>query len=384
MRADPLSRRTLLRAGLGAAAAALATPPRAHGQAKAPASAAPTEAAPVPVGPVLHLFTWEAYAPSALVEKFQQETGIKVTATTYTSNRELMTKLKANRSGYDVVQPTATLVPAGAREGYYQPIDPDRLRHASELMPSMLRVCDDSGGVLRGVRYALPFAWGAEGLSYDTRRLTAPPDSFGVLHDAAHTGRVSYRATVHAFLATGLWLGLGNRMRDVYVSEDDARGILDQVLDTLIEGKKLVRGYWSTAEEIEQWLTDGAVDVAQTWDATGWRLEGQGKPIRFVAPREGALAWMDTFVIPKEARNVQQAYAWIDFMYTPGNAAVFAAESGHSTVVTGARSHLPPAARRQLEASFPPRAVDNLWWYGVEHSWWPRVIAEYVEKLRAA
>src|SRR5262249_38679494 len=154
----------------------------------------------------------------------------------------------------------------------YQPLDPDRLRHADQLVPRMLRACEQFGGVLRGERYALPFAWGAEGLSYDSGRLGARPDSFGILHDAAHAGRVSYRATAHAFLATGLWLGLGERMRDVYVSEDDARPVLEQVLERLIESKKLVRTYWSTADEIEKLLGDGQVDVAQTWDTTGWKL----------------------------------------------------------------------------------------------------------------
>jgi len=374
--APGFSRRALLRGGVGAAAAAALRPRRAAAQ-EAPPPAGAASAS-------LNLLTWEGYAPPALVERFERETSIKVTVATYESNRELLTKLKASKSAHDLVQPTVTLVPAGAREGYYRPFELDRLRHAGNLLPGMLRACEEFGGVLRGERYALPFAWGAEGLSYDSSRLATRPDSFGVLHDPAHAGLVSYRATVHVFLATGLWLGLGRRMRDVYVSEDDARPILDAVLERLIEGKKLVRTYWTTAGEIEQLLEEGDVAVAQTWDATGWKLERRGKPIRFVAPREGALAWMDTFAIPKEARHVEPAYAWIDFMYDPRNAAAFTSETGYATAVAGAAARLEPGLRRQFEASFSPRDLDNLWWYGIQHSWWSRVVAEYVDRLQQA
>jgi spermidine/putrescine transport system substrate-binding protein len=331
----------------------------------------------------LGLATWEGYAPAALVERFERDTGIKVTVTTYASNKELLTKLKA-RPAVDLVQPTVTRIPAGVQDELFQPLDPGRLRHAGRLLPGMLRAADETGAVVRGRRYGLPFAWGAEGLAYDRSRLATPPTSWGALHDEAHAGRVTYRATFHAFVSTGLWLGLGNRMRDLYTSEEDARGVLSLVLERLIEAKPQVRRYWSTVEEVEAWLGDGEVDLAQAWDGTAWALARRGRPIAFAAPGEGALAWMDGFAIPRSAKQVDHAYAWMDFMCDPRNAALFTGATGHGTAVEGATALLEPAHRRAVEAAFSPKDLDNLWWYGIEHSWWHAVVAEYVNRLRKA
>jgi spermidine/putrescine transport system substrate-binding protein len=341
---------------------------------------------PAPGSPgksTLALATWEDYAPAELVERFERDTGIKVTVTTIASNRDLVTKLKA-RTPLDLVQPTVTRIPAAVQDDLLQPIEPDRLKHAGRLRAGMVRAADESGALVRGRRYGLPFAWGAEGLVYDRTRLTPPPDSWGALHDEAYAGRVTYRATFHAFVATGLWMDVGNRMRDLYTSEEDARGVLSVVLERLIESKPQVRRYWSTVEEVEGWLADGEVDLAQGWDGTAWELARRGKPIAFAAPAEGALAWMDGFAIPKGAKQVDAAYAWIDFMCDPRNAAAFTGETGYATAVDGATALLEPAHRTELEAAFPPAAVEHLWWFGIEHSWWHAVVAEYVGRLRKA
>lgn len=199
--AAKLSRRTILKAGVGAAAAAVAglpAPRRAVGQTSG----------------TLNLFTWEGYAPKDLVEKFQKETGIKVTVTYYASNGELISKLKATKAtGYDLVQPSVTLIPAAMDDDLYQPIDLGKIKNAKNLIPSMLKASEELGGMIKGKRYGLPFDWGTEGISYNTKQVTKRPDSFGAIHDATYKGRITYRATFHVFVSTGLWMGLGNRMR---------------------------------------------------------------------------------------------------------------------------------------------------------------------------
>jgi spermidine/putrescine-binding protein len=384
MREPGLSRRAVLRAGLGAAAAALAGGRRPAGADSERPFRPGTAASDRSSSGALNLYTWEGYAPSPLVEAFERKTGVKVTVTTYASNKELLTKVKASRGAHDLVQPSVPMVLAGVADELYQPLDPGRLSNAGRLIPSIARAGEAIGGTLRGHLYALPFAWGAEGLVYNTARLPRRPDSYGVLHDDAHSGRVSYRASIQAFVTTGLWLGLGNRMRDIYVSEGDARGVLDVALERLIESKKLVRGYWSTGEEIEKWLAAEEVEVAETWADVAWALAARGRPVAFVAPQEGGLAWLDGFAVPKAAKNVEQAYAWMDFCLEPRNAAVFTSETGLATAVEGAVALLEPGLRKQHESAFGRAVIDNLWWYGPEYVWWARVVKDYVDKLNAA
>jgi spermidine/putrescine transport system substrate-binding protein len=370
MDASAVSRRTLLRLAAGAAAGAAAglhPVRRVAGQEKKP---------------TLGLLTWPDYAPAPLVAQFEKDTGIKVTVAHYASNAELAKKLPPPAGvSYDLVQPTLSTVPAGVDRGLYRPLEEGRLRHLGRVVPGLLRAGDDLGGVVGGARYGVPFIWSAEGLAYHTGRLRPRPDSWGVLHDPAHQGRISYRATFHVFVSTGLWLGLGDRMRELYASPERATEILDQVLDRLAAEKTWVRAYWRTAAELETLMADGQVHVAQAWDGTAWRLERQGQPVRFAAPREGALAWMDGFAIPWGAKNLDEAYAWIDFMYEPRNAAALATDLRFGPVVTGAVELLDPALRRQREEAFGVDGVANLWWYPAEPAWWPKLFRPYVARL---
>ncbi len=369
-----LSRRTVLKAGLASGAAAvlgrtLAWPERVQ---SAPAR-------------TLNLFTWEGYAPTPLVRKFEQETGYSVRVTYYASNGELISKLRATRAtGYDLVQPSVTLIPAALDFNLYQTVDERRIPNFRNLIPSMVKASEDLGGMSRGRRYGLPFDWGTEGISHNTFRIPRRPTSYGSVHQDQFAGRVAYRATFHVFVSTGLWMGLGNRMRDVYVSEERARPILDRILAFLISKKKNVKTYWATAAEIEKLLTTEEVWIAQTWDGTGWKLDRAGHDIKFVAPKEGAMTWMDGFAIPRGATNLDAAYAWMNFMYDPSNAALFTKESGYFTAIDGAAAHLDPAIKKQYEESFTPEDIRNLWWYGIEHTWWLNMFAGYVDRLKAA
>jgi spermidine/putrescine transport system substrate-binding protein len=368
--AAKLSRRAVLRLATGAAAglAAPATPRGAGAQERKA---------------TLALLTWEPYAPPFLVDRFEKDTGIKVTVTRCASNAELIAKLRGEGlAAYDLVQPTVAMIPAGLDERLYQPLEAGRVRNLKHVLPALLYASDDLGGVVNDTRYGLPFAWGAEGLSYNTKRLTRRPDSFGALHDPDLKGRISYRATFHVFVSTGLWLGLGRRMRDVYESPAAAIPVLDRILERLQTERELVRTYWSTATQIEELLGAAAVDVAQTWDGTAWRLAQQGKPVRFVAPREGALAWLDGFALPRGTKKLDEAYAWIDFMYEPRNAAAFASDARLGPVVDGTGPFLEPAFRELIAASFSKGDVENLWWYRAEPAWWPGLFARYVARLR--
>jgi spermidine/putrescine transport system substrate-binding protein len=403
-RSRALSRRALLRTALGGAAALAAsaagraggqTPPTPTappaGTAPGPAPAAPGSTAPAtpaqPAGPAppptLSLLTWENYAPRALVQRFQKETGIQVTVATTGSNADMLSRVNASRAAYDLVQPGLPFIPDGVARGLYQPLDRSRVPNAKHVIPAMLYAADGLGGVVADTRYGLPFDWGAEGIAYNTRRLSTRPDSWGVLHDPAHAGRLSYRASFPVFVATGLWMGLGNRMQDLYWSLDAATALLDRVLARLAESRSLVLTHWKDGDQIETLLGKEEVDVAQAWDGTVWRLAARGKPVKFVAPREGALAWMDGFAIPAGARNLEAAYAWINFMYEPRNAAAFNEDSGYGTVVAGAPDALGPAVRARFTEAFAPADLERFWWYRAEPPWWRGLFARYVARLRA-
>jgi spermidine/putrescine transport system substrate-binding protein len=98
---------------------------------------------------------------------------------------------------------------------------------------------------------------------------------------------------------------------------------MERVGAKLIEGKGLVKNYWTNGDALLQSMRSEEVFMAMAWDNGGWKLHAENPDIDFMAPKSGALGWIDTFAIPAKAKNVDAAYKWINFMLKPENAAVF-------------------------------------------------------------
>jgi len=105
------------------------------------------------------------------------------------------------------------------------------------------------------------------------------------------------------------------------------------------------------------------VYVAMAWEAIGWKAHADNKAIDYVAPKEGALGWIDTFAIPSKAENVDAAYKWINFIMKPKNAAYFTSMESVPTASQGANAHVDPKIAANFKRSFSQADIDNIKWY---------------------
>ncbi|PID56437.1 spermidine/putrescine ABC transporter substrate-binding protein [candidate division KSB3 bacterium] len=333
----------------------------------------------------LNLWTWEGYAPDELVKLFEEETGMTVNITYYSNNNELISKLRAAKGrGVDLVQPSVTLIPQAMDYDLYQPLDLEKIPNLKNVYPSVMKASKTLGGEIDGETYGIPFSWGTSGLMYNTERVSEAIDSYGALFDDNYAGKVTYRATLHTFISAGLYLGLGNRMRDIYKDEETARPILDEILAFLIEKKGLVKTYWTSRQENIDLFVQEAAYIGQGWDGTGWLLAQEGYPVKFVAPKEGALTWFDTFALPKGAENLDAAYAWMNFMLRDEIAGKFSDLSGFTSAIQKSVDYISPERTKLVKETFPKEPVENLWLYGIERTWWTNMMNEYIEKLKLA
>ncbi len=106
---------------------------------------------------------------------------------------------------------------------------------------------------------------------------------------------------------------------------------MDSVSEKMIAAKPYVKNYWSNGDALLEMVRSGEVNVAMGWDNGGWKLHGENPDIDFVAPKSGALGWIDTFAIPAKAKNVDGAYKWVNFILRPENAAVFSNQEKYAT-----------------------------------------------------
>lgn len=307
----------------------------------------------------LRLLTWGGYAPEAVIEKFEAETGHKVEVTK-SNNEEMVAKLRAtNGGGFDLIQPSQDRI-AGAQEefGIYKPLDLSKI-DTSLFIDSMLEATKGNT-MMDGKVFAVPHVWGTSGLVVNTAMAGSVKD-YTDLCNADVAGKVSYRLKRPTLI--GFAFAMGMDPFAAYGDADAYQGILDKVEAKLIECKANVKTYWDGGDEIKNLLRSGEVIASMAWDTGGWQLNADNADINFVAPASGALGWIDTFALPSRGRADEAAYAWINFVMQPEIAAMITSEAGNFTASKGGDAGVDDALKARYQTSFPQEAVDNIKWY---------------------
>ena len=328
----------------------------------------------------LSLLTWKGYAPQDLVDKFEKETGIKVEVT-YSNNEEMIAKLRATRgAGFDLAQPSQDRI-SSVQEKYsiYQPIDYSRI-DSPLFIPSMLEAVKKNT-LVSGASYAVPFCWGTSGLIVNSDK-AAGADSWKVLLDEKYKGRASYRLKRPTLIAMGF--ALGYDPFSLYGDVKAYQAMLDKIEETLIAAKPIVKNYWANGDALLESMRSEEVFVAMAWDGGGWKLHETNSAIDTVAPKEGALGWIDTFAIPAKAKNLDAAYKWINFMMKPENAGSFTTAEKYGTASKGANAFVDPQVRANFERSFPQEAIDNIKWYPPVPAQLESLEGKVLDKIKAA
>jgi len=335
---------------------------------------------PAAMGETLRLLTWKGYAPKNLVDKFEKETGIEMKIT-FTNNEEMIAKLRATRGGgFDLAQPSQDRI-AGPQKAFkiYGPIDLSQVKTA-QFIPSMLEATKRNTTV-DGKVYGLPHVWGTSGMIVNTKHAADAVDYLD-LCDPRYKGRVSYR--VKRPTLVGFAWSMGFDPFAALADRTEYKNMMEAVGKKLIECKPMVKTYWSNGDALLSLIRSEEVHVAMAWDGGGWKAGKDNPDVKFIAPRSGALGWVDTFALPSKSKNTSGAYKWINFMMRPENAAEYTNQENYATAAVGVDSMIGDAFKKNFSASFPPHAIDNIKWYPPVDTWAEEIEGNVLEKLKAA
>jgi len=307
----------------------------------------------------LRLLTWGGYAPEEVIALFEAETGhtVEVTAS---NNEEMIAKLRAtNGGGFDLAQPSQDRITSAQEEfEIYKPIDMSRVT-ANQFIPSMLSATAGNT-TYNGEVYGLPHVWGTSGLVVNTAMAGEVTD-YTDLCDPSLTGKVSYRLKRPTLIGFAYSMGLDPFA--AYGDTDAYQGILDKVETALTECKPIVKTYWDGGDEIKNLLRSGEVIASMAWDTGGWQMNADNPDITFVAPKAGALGWIDTFVLPARGRADDAAYDWINFVMRPEIAAMITNAAGNFTAAVDGDAGVSADLKARYQGSFDQAAIDNIKWY---------------------
>lgn len=337
----------------------------------------------------VNIFAWAGYINDELLAAFEKATGIKARYTPYGTNDELLNQLRANNgAGFDIIWPTVDRVPNYVEFDLVQPIDESKVEVA-RCLPGAWKNSETLGAVVGGKRYQVPADWGTEALAFDRSAfpLEYGTASYGDIWKPESKGKATVRGH-SSLVGLGLWLEaegkLPRPLRDAFTSPEAQTQVFDAILAEAIARKANIVQFWSNENEAQGAFRVNGATIGQTWDSTAAALAKEGLPIGFIAPKEGALAWMEGISIPKGAENLDQAYAFINFFLTPEAGALYSNATSINSTAVGADALLSDQAKAFFAAAYPGDALDKLWWWPVQESWYVAKRNEYQDKFLSA
>ncbi|HIP13097.1 MAG TPA: extracellular solute-binding protein [Arcobacter sp.] len=328
----------------------------------------------------LKVLTWKGYAPAKLVKAFEAQTGIKVKLT-YSNNEEMIAKLRATRgAGFDIAQPSQDRISFVQKKfPIYQPIDFSKINNA-QLITSMVDAVKSNTNV-DGKVYGVPHCFGTTGMIVN-KKLAPNASDWSDLWNPEYKGKISYRLKRPLLIATAF--GMGEDPFALYDDKAAYKKLMKRVEKKLIDSKHLVKNYWTSGDTQVNIIKSGDANVISGWDGKGWTLHKTNPDIDFIAPKSGALGWIDTFAIPAKAKNVSGAYKWINFMLEPRNAAYFTNKEGYGTASNGADWYYSDEIKNNFKRSFSKADIDNIKWHPPVPAGFEKIEAKVLDRIKAA
>ena len=276
-------------------------------------------------GKVVHVYNWSDYIGEDVLDKFTEETGIKVVYDVFDSNDILETKLLAGGTGYDVVVPSGTFLARQIQAGVFQPLDKAKLPNIEHQWSD---IADRVANFDPGNEHAVNYMWGTTGIGYNVDKINermadAPVESWAMIFDPdiiskfADCGIHMLDASDEMIPAALNYLGKNPDSHDAADIEEAAK-LIEQI-------RPHVQKFHSS-EYIEA-LANGNICLAVGWSGDVLQSRDRaaeadnGVDIAYVIPKEGALMWFDNLAIPADAPHPDEAHAFINFMMDPEIAA---------------------------------------------------------------
>jgi putrescine transport system substrate-binding protein len=275
---------------------------------------------------IVNVYNWTDYIAPTVIDDFTRETGIKVRYDTFDSNDTLETKLLAGKSGYDVVVPSAYFLERQIKAGVFQKLDKQKLPNLANLWPE---ITERLAKYDPGNQYAVNYMWGTTGIGYNVAKARAALgadgkiDSWDIVFKPENLSKfkdcgVHMLDSSDDILAAALYyLGLDPNT----TKEAD----LQKAADLMMTIRPYVRKFHSS--EYVNALASGEIclvvgfsgDIKQSQKRAAEAKNGVD--IAYVIPKEGAQLWFDNLAIPRDARNVDAALAFINYLQKPEVAA---------------------------------------------------------------
>ena len=250
----------------------------------------------------LTVFNWFDYIDPAVIDLFEEETGITVKYVNFTTNEEMYTKLEAGAGTYDVIFPSEYMIERMIAHDMLEELDLSAMPNFANVMDRLKDPSYDPGN-----KYSVPYMWGTLGYLYNSEMVDEELTSWSALFDEKYAGNVIMMNSMRDSIGLALkYLGYSMNTRN--------EAELNEAKDLLIKQKqdKIQCGYLLDETKDKMVGGEAAIGVVYSGDAQ-YAIE-KNESLVYVVPEEGSNIWVDGMCIPKGSKNVEGAMKFIDFL----------------------------------------------------------------------
>ena len=251
---------------------------------------------------VVNVCSWGEYLDMSLIEEFEAQTGITVNYKTTDSNETLYSLLENGGSDFDVVVPSDYMISQLIEEDWLQPLDYSKIPNFEKIADRFKNLSYDPENL-----YTVPYTWGTLGIIYNTTMVDEPITSWNVMFDDSYAGNVILIDNPRdAFGMALYYLGYDVNTTD----EAQIREAYELVADAKARGVYAGQGM----DEIFQIMEGGNLAIATYYAGDFLTMYEANPDLAFVIPEEGSNWFVDSMCILKDAKNVDEAHEWINFI----------------------------------------------------------------------
>ncbi|SFT75147.1 spermidine/putrescine transport system substrate-binding protein [Selenomonas sp. GACV-9] len=298
---------------------------------------------------VLYVYSWGDYLSQDVLTQFEEETGIHVVLDEFDTNESMYPRVAEGAENYDVLCPSDYMIQKLIENDLLQPLDFSKLPNATKYIGEDFFL--QSEAFDKGHRYNVPYCWGTVGIMYNTKLVDEPVDSWSILWNPKYKGEILMQDSARDAMMIPL------RLQGHSMNTKDPQELL-AARDMLIAQKPLVQAYG--VDDIRDKLSSGEAALGVIFSGEAIKLMKANPDLRFCpAPKEGTNLFIDSWVIPKNARHVENAHKFIDFICRPDIAAKNFEELGYSTPNVSVREQEEENEEMEgyLDIAFPPEEV---------------------------